>query len=881
MRAGLRARGGRGDLVDSEGDQGSAAAWFLADGGEMGERMRAFDWTATGIGAPQTWPEALRTLVALMLNSRQGMFVAWGPELTWMCNDAFLPILADKHPAALGRPIADVWADAWPTVGPLFDEVLAGRSQRFEDLPVPLVRAGEATEAWFNFSYNPVRNGAGAIVGVYAVVTETTDKVRAIAALGSQREQFARLFDQAPSFMTMLSGPEHRIDLANPAYMKLVGHRPVIGLTVAEALPEAAAQGYIDLLDQVYASGEAYVATSAPYAMQTEPGGPVDQRTLDFLYQPIRDPDGQVTGIFVEGADVTERAVLEQRRLALVELGDRIRDFEDPDELAYAAAEILGRTLGVSRAGYGVIDKQAETITIARDWNAPGIQSLAGVLQFRDYGSYIEDLKAGRTVLIADADLDPRSADNAAALKAISAQAFVNMPVTEQGDFVALLYLNHAEARPWTEDELALVREVADRTRAATERRRVEQELRILAATLEEQVEARTRELRQNEEALRQAQKMEAVGQLTGGLAHDFNNLLAAVSGNLELLESRLLGGRLVGLDRYIDNAQGAARRAAALTQRLLAFSRRQTLDPRPTDINRLIGGLEELIRRSVGPEIEVEIVGAAGLWPARIDPSQLENSLLNLCINARDAMAPNGGRITIETANKWLDQRAASERDLPPGQYLSVCVSDTGTGMTPEVVSRAFDPFYTTKPLGEGTGLGLSMVYGFARQSGGQVRIYSEVGKGTTMCLYLPRFHGKAEEVRGPETPTPGHGDGETVLVIDDEPAIRALIVEVLQDSGYNAIEAADGPEGLKVLESDARIDLLVTDVGLPGGMNGRQVADAARVGRPDLKVLFITGFAENAAVGNGHLAPGMEVMTKPFAMAALANRIRDLIER
>ncbi|RYF93964.1 MAG: response regulator [Caulobacteraceae bacterium] len=847
----------------------------------MGRRMRAFGWGDTPLGPPATWPEALRTLVALMLESRQGMFVAWGPGLTWMCNDAFLPILADKHPAALGRPTAEVWSDAWPTVGPLFDEVLAGRAQRFEDLPVPLVRDGQSTEAWFNFSYNPVRDGAGAIAGVHAVVTETTDKVRAIAALGSQREQFARLFDQAPSFMTMLSGPEHRIDLVNPAYMKLVGHRPVIGLTVAEALPEAAAQGYIDLLDQVYASGEAYVATSAPYAMQTEPGGPVDQRTLDFLYQPIRDPDGQVTGIFVEGADVTERAVLEQRRLALVELGDRIRDFEDPDELAYAAAEILGRTLGVSRAGYGVIDKQAETITIARDWNAPGIQSLAGVLQFRDYGSYIEDLKAGRTVLIADADLDPRSADNAAALKAISAQAFVNMPVTEQGDFVALLYLNHAEARPWTEDELALVREVADRTRAATERRRVEQELRTLAATLEEQVEARTRELRQNEEALRQAQKMEAVGQLTGGLAHDFNNLLAAVSGNLELLESRLLGGRLVGLDRYIDNAQGAARRAAALTQRLLAFSRRQTLDPRPTDINRLIGGLEELIRRSVGPEIEVEIVGAAGLWPARIDPSQLENSLLNLCINARDAMAPNGGRITIETANKWLDQRAASERDLPPGQYLSVCVSDTGTGMTPEVVSRAFDPFYTTKPLGEGTGLGLSMVYGFARQSGGQVRIYSEVGKGTTMCLYLPRFHGKAEEVRRPETPTPGHGDGETVLVIDDEPAIRALIVEVLQDSGYNAIEAADGPEGLKVLESDARIDLLVTDVGLPGGMNGRQVADAARVGRPDLKVLFITGFAENAAVGNGHLAPGMEVMTKPFAMAALANRIRDLIER
>ncbi|WGM37337.1 ATP-binding protein [Caulobacter sp. NIBR1757] len=864
-----------------EGDQGGATPWFLAGGGEMGRRMRAFDWAATPISGPETWPEGLRTLVALMLDSRHGMFIAWGPSLIWMCNDAFMPILADKGPGALGAPTAQVWADAWPTVGPLFDQVLRGEAQRFEDLPVPLVRDGETVEAFFNFSYNPVRDGSGTVGGVYGVVTETTDKVRAISALGSQREQFARLFDQAPSFMAMLSGPEHRIDLANPAYMKLVGHRPVLGLTVEQALPEAVAQGFVGLLDRVYQTGEAFVASNAEIGLQHEPGGPIDQRRLDFVYQPIRDADGQVSGIFLEGVDVTERAVLEQRRLALVELGDRIRDFEDPDELAFAAAEILGRTLNVSRAGYGVIDKQAETITIARDWNAPGIQSLAGVLQFRDYGTYIEDLKAGRTVVIEDAHLDPRSADTAAALKAISAQAFVNMPVTEAGDFVALLYLNHAEARPWSEEELALVREVADRTRAATERRRVETELRNLAATLEEQVEARTAELRQNEEALRQAQKMEAVGQLTGGLAHDFNNLLAAVSGNLELLEMRLRDGRLNGLGRYIDNAQGAARRAAALTQRLLAFSRRQTLDPRPTDVNRLIGGMEDLIRRSVGPDIEVEIVGAAGLWAARIDPSQLENSLLNLCINARDAMAPDGGRITIETANTWLDQRAAAERDLLPGQYLSICITDTGSGMTPEVIARAFDPFFTTKPLGEGTGLGLSMVYGFARQSGGQVRIYSEVGQGTTMCLYLPRFHGEAEVVRGPEMEAPGHGDGETVLVIDDEPAIRALIVEVLRDSGYRPLEAADGPEGLKILATGARVDLLITDVGLPGGMNGRQVADAARVDRPDLKVLFITGYAENAAVGNGHLAPGMEVMTKPFAMAALGNRIRDLIER
>jgi CheY-like chemotaxis protein len=291
---------------------------------------------------------------------------------------------------------------------------------------------------------------------------------------------------------------------------------------------------------------------------------------------------------------------------------------------------------------------------------------------------------------------------------------------------------------------------------------------------------------------------------------------------------------------------------------------------------------MEDLIRRSIGPAIELEVVGAAGLWPALIDAGQLENALLNLAINARDAM-PNGGRLTIESANKWLDVRTGRERDLAPGQYLSVCVTDTGTGMTPDVVARAFDPFFTTKPLGEGTGLGLSMIYGFARQSGGQVRVYSEVGAGTTMCIYLPRYLGdEADEVRmAQDADRLEGGKGETVLVIDDEPTIRHLIDEVLDELGYTVIGAADGAAGLKVLQSGARIELLITDVGLPGGINGRQVADAARVLRPDLKVLFITGYAENAVVGNGHLDSGMELLTKPFSLDDLSRRVSDLIAK
>jgi len=413
-----------------------------------------------------------------------------------------------------------------------------------------------------------------------------------------------------------------------------------------------------------------------------------------------------------------------------------------------------------------------------------------------------------------------------------------------------------------------------------TERKRTEERLRELNERLEEQVEVEIGKRAEAEEALRQSQKMEAVGQLTGGIAHDFNNLLAGISGSLEVIERRLSRGRTEGIERFINGAQTSAQRAAALTQRLLAFSRRQTLDPKPTDVNRLVFGMEDLIARTVGPAIKVEVVGAAGLWPTRIDTAQLESALLNLAINARDAM-PEGGKLTIETANKWLDNRAAWERDLPPGQYISVCVTDTGTGIPKDIADRIFDPFFTTKPIGQGTGLGLSMIHGFVRQSGGQVRVYSEPGHGTTMCLYLPRYSGDiGDDTGGVQAPIQETGAGETVLVIDDEPTVRMLIVEVLEEAGYVALEAEDGPSGLKILQSDAPVDLLITDVGLPGGMNGRQVADAARVSRPDLKVLFVTGFAENAAVGNGHLEAGMEVITKPFVMTELANKITDMIE-
>ncbi len=415
-----------------------------------------------------------------------------------------------------------------------------------------------------------------------------------------------------------------------------------------------------------------------------------------------------------------------------------------------------------------------------------------------------------------------------------------------------------------------------------TERKRADDRLTALTASLEQQVDERTAELMAIEETLRQAQKMEAVGQLTGGLAHDFNNILAGIGGSLELMQTRLAQGRVAELDKYLNGAQGAVKRAAALTQRLLAFSRRQTLDPKPTDLNRLVNGMQDLIGRSVGPAVDVETAGAMGLWTTYVDQSQLESALLNLCINARDAM-PDGGKLTIETGNRWLDDRAARQRGLPAGQYVSLCVSDTGSGMPADVIERAFDPFFTTKPIGQGTGLGLSMVYGFAGQSNGAARIYSEVGRGTMVCLYLPRHRG--EELPAEEAPDhvdlPVSTANETILLVDDEPLVRMVAVEILEELGYRVLEAGDGPSALKILKTAGQIDLLVTDVGLPGGMNGRQVADAARTERPGLQVLFITGYAENAVLNHGHLDQGMHVMTKPFVAETFGRRVKELVGR
>lgn len=405
-------------------------------------------------------------------------------------------------------------------------------------------------------------------------------------------------------------------------------------------------------------------------------------------------------------------------------------------------------------------------------------------------------------------------------------------------------------------------------------------ELRELNASLEQRVAIAIAEREQVEENLRQSQKMEAIGQLTGGIAHDFNNLLQIVTGNLKLL-GRNLPEDASRLRRAADNAMRGAERAAILTQRLLAFSRRQPLAPKPIDVNALVAGMSDLLRRSLGEPIEIETVLAGGLWRVEADPHQFENALLNLAVNARDAM-PNGGKLTIETANTHLDEAYMRENvEVPVGQYVAICVTDTGAGMSKETMGRVFEPFFTTKEVGQGTGLGLSMVYGFVKQSGGNVKLYSEESQGTTVKLYLPRLFGSIEEEQATsEPPVPEGRNDEVILVVEDDDDVRAYSTEVLRELGYKVLEAHDAASALRLIERQDRLDLLFTDIVLSGGATGRELADVARAQRPGLRVLFTTGYARNAIVHHGRLDPKVEMIGKPFTFAELAARIRDILD-
>ena len=816
---------------------------FLTGGGKMAELILRHDWKKSPLGPPRTWSPTLRAAVGLILPAQAQIVLFWGPDFIALYNDAYAPTIGSKHPRALGRPARENWSELWGDLEPLLRGVVeTGQTFSARDRPFYIERHGVGETVYFDVSYSAVREGDGKVAGVLCVVSETTVRVHAQQQITSERERLAQLFRQAPGFMALLEGPDHVFGFVNPAYQQLIGHRDVVGHPLREALPEVTSQGFFDLLNRVYSTGEPYEGKAIAVTLQRVPGAEPESRILDFVYQPIKNMAGSVTGIFVEGTDVT----------------DAVRA-----EVELRASEVQFRSFAQAIPNHFWTSPPDGQL----DWFNDQVYAYSGMQPGElDRGGWV--------AMVHPEDLPEAEQRWRSALS--SGEIYEAEFRLKRHDGAWRWHL--ARAVPIRDTEGRIIRWVGTNT-DIQDQKEVSAALTDINAALESRVNERTRQLREAEEKLRQAHKMEAVGQLTGGLAHDFNNLLQGISGSLDRIQSRITKGKWNDIDRFVKAAMDAANRAAALTHRLLAFSRQQTLDPRPANINHLIAGLDDLIRQTMGPTIEVTVTCADDLWPTKIDIPQLENALLNLCINARDAM-PDGGKLAIETANRLLNDAAARERDVPPGEYVSVSVTDTGTGMTPDVIARAFDPFFTTKPLGQGTGLGLSMTYGFVRQSGGQVRIDSEIAHGTAVRIYLPRYFGALENEPLPHGEPMDRGSGETVLVVDDDPTVRMLVTEVLAENAYNILEATDGPSAARFIESDRRIDLLITDVGLPGGMNGRQIADAARLRRPDLKVLFITGYAENTAIKDGDLGPGMAILAKPFAMSALGSKIRAMLK-
>ena len=576
----------------------------------------------------------------------------------------------------------------------------------------------------------------------------------------------------------------------------------------------------------------------------------------------------------------------------LARFGELALSSNDLDEILTEACRLAGEALGTDLAKVVELQEDGKTliVRVGVGWK-PGVVGVAKITADADT-SEGHALRTGEPMISPDIATETRFKYSQFLIDN-NVRAIANVLIIGgQGKPpFGILQIDSHVPRQFTESDTLFLRSYANLLAAAVDRIRVHRALEetvaertreLTAANTRLQAEAQERE--RIEGTLRQSLKMEAVGQLTGELAHDFNNLLASISGNLELMRIRTDQGRTAEIGRYIEVAMASVNRATALTHRLLAFSRRQTLDPKPTDVNRLVSDMEELFRRSAGPGVEVEIKLASGLWPALCDPNQLENALLNLIINARDAM-PDGGHLLIETANSvfpdWRSPQGEPPGKVPAGEYMGLFVTDTGAGMSPDVIARAFDPFFTTKPIGQGTGLGLSMIYGFVQQSGGYVLLSSDEGHGTMVSIYLPRHFGRPigrEAVDAAASPTHAEA-GAVVLLVEDELALRMIIVEVLSDLGYTVLEAGNSQSGLQMVDAGTRIDLLVTDVGLPGGMNGRQLADAARERRPDLKVLFLTGYAESVAVGKGGMEPGMEIMSKPFPLDKLVAKIKGMI--
>lgn len=917
----------------------------------MGALMRAHDWSTSPIGHPDTWPQALRSAVRLMLPNKQIMFVAWGSELAFLYNDAYRPVFGKKHPWALGRPFREIWSEVWDEVAPLVDTALGGEATWSEDLHLVLERNGYPEDCWFTFSYSPARDESGKIAGLFCAATETTERVLADRRLAAERERQRRLFEHVPGFVAILRGPDHVFEYVNDAYDRVAGKRGFVGQTVRTAFPELEGTGVFQALDRAFATGEPYVARDVPLSFQRTPGAEPDALFLSFTYQPTVDERGKVTGIFLQGQDVTQehqalaavRAERDRQLTLLQQMPGFVAVLAGPDHIfeyvndAYVDMAGPRDFIGMSaRQVFPELDGQGffEMLDSVQATGAPISLKAAPIRfageardRFVDFVYQPIRNAAGEVtgIFVGGYDITERVRGDKARV-AIEARVDalnedIERSIVERADDRSLVWRlspdllgvlradGHFETTNpawkttlgWSESEIIsmsifemLHPEDVERTRECfnailagetvvnfeNRYRCKDGEYRTLCWVAVPELDkiycigrditgerGAAEKLSVAEAALRQSQKMEAMGQLTGGVAHDFNNLLTPIIGSLDMLMRRGLGNDRER--RLIDGALQSADRAKTLVQRLLAFARRQPLQAVAVDLGTLVEGMASLIGSTVGPNIVVRVELEKNLPPAKADANQLEMAILNLGVNARDAM-PGGGTLAITAARESV--RGDHRSGLKQGHYVRLSVADTGKGMDEATLARATEPFFSTKGIGQGTGLGLSMVHGLAAQLGGALTIVSEPGHGTVVDLWLPVSLGTLkhkDETRAARASVTPQG---CVLLVDDEELVRMSTADMLADLGYDVIEANSAEHALRLLDEGAAPNLVVTDHLMPG-MNGAELALAVRVRKPGVPILIVSGYAEAEGI-----APDLPRLTKPFRNAELAESLASL---
>ena len=1067
---------------------------FIQGGGEMGALMRAHDWTTTSLGPPETWPHPLRTTVRLLLNTVHPMYIWWGPELLCFYNDSYRQLIGrERHPGSLGRPAREVWEEIWPIIGPQIAMVMASGGATWQkNALIPITRDGRLEDVYWTYSYSPIddESAAAGVGGVLVICNETTEQVEAARRIAEERARLTELFEQTPTFTALLRGPEHRIELANPGFVRLLGQGALVGRTLAEVLPLAAAQRQVELLTKVLGSGETLAANGVKFDLRNAAGGPTQERHIDFVYQPIKDGAGAVTGILVEGTDVTSRVLTEA---ALRESEARFLEVADAAPVLIWISDVTKKCIWFNKPwleftgrsmeqdmGVGWVDgvhpedidacvavyndafdRQESYRTEYRrrrldgEWrvlDATGVPRFAGGAFVGFIGSCIDvtDQRAA-TRALSESEEQLRLATEAAevglwdldvgsgtlywparvkAMFGISAAVPVSIadyygglhPDDREATIAAYAAARDPGRRALYDVEYrtvgkedGVVRWVAAKGRAVfkgdrcvrvigtaidiTARKAAEERLRGLNESLEQRVaealaerkvlvdivestdaliqvldrnfcimainraaadefermfglrprvgddlldllddrpqhrdtvkkhwsralageeftvvdelgdpnldrrfyETKFNSLRDRngellgafqfvydvtdrvrdqarlaeaEAHLRQVQKIDALGQLTGGVAHDFNNLLMVISGGLSLIERCTDAQRR---ERIIAGMRQAAERGASLSRQLLAFARRQPLKPEPLDLRRQIDGMRDLLDRTLRGDVQVMTELDDALWPIKVDRAELELVMLNLCVNARDAM-PSGGVITIRAQN------APTVRDGElSGDFVVVTVEDTGTGMSAEVLTHIFEPFFTTKEIGEGSGLGLPQVYGFVQQSGGAVRVASTVGRGTTVTLFLPRTDESPTHSRSGAADLAGGARRPavvgSVLLVEDDDEVATLVTEMLQELGYGVTRAASAESALGALANERHVDLVLSDIMMPGTMNGLGLVRELKARRPGLPVLLTSGYA--GAVIDSAQDENIGVLRKPYDINELDTALREAVER